>query len=102
MSAARTTTTAATTTALYDGAVVEKESGLSATLHPLVIMSISDHFTRLRLSATPAARVVGALMGEQKGRVVDISGSFELIVTEVEGRFALDQAFLVSKVDNRE
>jgi COP9 signalosome complex subunit 6 len=96
------TSSATTSTALFDGAVVEKENGLSATLHPLVIMSISDHFTRLRLSATPNARVVGALMGELKGRVVDISGSFELIVTEVEGRTVLDQAFLVSKVENRE
>jgi len=85
---------------LFDGAVIEKESGVSAKLHPLVIMSMSDHFTRQRLSAAPQQRVVGALMGEQKGRVVDIAGSFELIVTAVDGKQVLDQAFLIAKVEN--
>jgi COP9 signalosome complex subunit 6 len=87
---------------LFDGAVIEKESGVSAKLHPLVIMSMSDHFTRQRLSAAPQQRVVGALMGEQKGRVVDIAGSFELIVTAVDGKQVLDQAFLIAKVENCE
>jgi COP9 signalosome complex subunit 6 len=87
---------------LFDGAVIEKESGVSAKLHPLVIMSMSDHFTRQRLSATPQQRVVGALMGEQKGRVVDIAGSFELIVTLVDGKHVLDQTFLIAKVENCE
>jgi len=79
--------------------VIEKESGLSAKLHPLVIMSISDHFTRYRVQSNNS-RVVGALMGEQKGRVVDIAGSFELIVGDVDRRLVLDQQFLLSKVEN--
>jgi hypothetical protein len=61
---------------LTNGSVIEKDSSLtnlSVQLHPLVIMSISDHFTRLRVSNSNQ-RAVGALMGEQKGRTIDISG----------------------------
>jgi hypothetical protein len=39
------------------------------------------------------------LMGEQTGRVVDVSGSFELLYEEFEGLNALDSDFLRSKIE---
>jgi hypothetical protein len=69
-----------TSTALTEGSIVEKDastSSLQVHLHPLVIMSVSDHCTRVRVGGGPATqRIVGALLGEQKGRTVDISGRF--------------------------
>lgn len=50
------------------------------TVHPLVIVNISDHYTRQAArSATPnAARAVGLLLGQVNGRVVEITNSFDL------------------------
>ena len=40
-------------------------SGLSISLHPLVIINISDHSTRFRaLNAGKAKRVIGVLLGK--------------------------------------
>lgn len=67
----------------------QQGGALSVSLHPLVLLTISDHFTRARLT-TPATqqqfapRVVGAILGTQKGRQVEVFNCFELIAT-VEG-----------------
>ena len=61
----------------------------SVTLHPLVIINVSDHFTRARCNGGPAGeaaaaappRVVGALLGVQVGRRIEIANSFELKCT---------------------
>ena len=48
----------------------------------LVLINISDHFMRIRMSGDEATpRVVGCLLGEQTGRTVDISNSFEMVAT---------------------
>ncbi|THH17396.1 hypothetical protein EW146_g3399 [Bondarzewia mesenterica] len=72
-------------------------SGLSLSLHPLPILNISEHLTRLRLQ-TKSNRpfVLGALLGTQNGREVDIVNSFELAVEEGE---KVDHAFLISRRD---
>jgi len=60
------------------------EGSLSLALHPLVLINISDHFTRARCQskdATPALpRVFGVVIGEQTGRHVEIANSFEVKV----------------------
>lgn len=54
-------------------------SGLTFKLHPLVILNISDHFTRMKANNNgEASRVVGCLLGVQAGRTVEIFNSFEL------------------------
>ena len=55
-------------------------SSLNMTLHPLVVINVSDHFTRARAQSGGKAgtRVFGALLGEQKGRNVEIANSFEM------------------------
>jgi COP9 signalosome complex subunit 6 len=81
------------------GTVDQPREDGSLLLHPLVVINISDHFNRfaaMRLFSHPHApfdgeprppvlvdchgniRVIGILLGNQDGRTVDISHSFEL------------------------
>eukprot|EP00897_Mesotaenium_endlicherianum_P004806 jgi/Mesen1/4353/ME000022S03643 len=53
-------------------------SGLTFKLHPLVILNISDHHTRVRAQTGESSRVGGCLIGIQTGRDVEIFNSFEL------------------------
>lgn len=56
------------------GSVVEKEGSgsLNVMLHPLVIINISDHWTRNRVqNNVENPRVVGALLGQQTGTFVE-------------------------------
>ncbi|KAJ3490504.1 hypothetical protein NLI96_g1401 [Meripilus lineatus] len=73
-------------------------SGLSLALHPLPILNISEHLTRMKLqtrSNTPF--VLGALLGTQNGREVEIVNSFELAV-ESDG-ITVDTGFFVARRD---
>ncbi|KAG1363826.1 putative COP9 signalosome complex subunit 6a [Cocos nucifera] len=90
-------------------------SGLTFKLHPLVIVNISDHHTRVKVqaqhsssAAVPAAgaasnggapfpppRVFGCVIGVQRGRTVEIFNSFELLFDPV--THTLDRAFLEKK-----
>lgn len=50
--------------------VMEKEGmgSLNLMLHPLVIINISDHFTRTKVQNNlENPRVIGALLGSQQG-----------------------------------
>ena len=90
---------------------------VSVSLHPLVIMNISDHFTRVRVQQEeggapigalqletflylpkplflPVDLVYGALLGTQKGRSIEICNSFELIVSNDR---KLDREYFTSK-----
>ena len=42
------------------------------SLHPLVIMNISEHWTRVRAQEGRAIQVLGALIGKQKGRNIEV------------------------------
>ncbi|KAG9136531.1 hypothetical protein Leryth_014374 [Lithospermum erythrorhizon] len=90
-------------------------SGLTFKLHPLVILNISDHYTRVKSQSHPpssaaacaaaatssngcvaaAWRVFGCVIGVQKGRTVEIFNSFELLYDEATN--SLDRAFLEKK-----
>ncbi|RWW80546.1 hypothetical protein BHE74_00011106 [Ensete ventricosum] len=81
-------------------------SGLTFKLHPLVIVNISDHHTRVRAqiqhsaSAAPLAeggsgRVFGCVIGIQRGRTVEIFNSFELLYDPL--THSLDRSFLEKK-----
>ncbi|TNY19236.1 COP9 signalosome subunit 6 [Rhodotorula diobovata] len=69
--------------------------GLTVALHPLAILQQSDHWTRVSLqSGSPSTRVVGALLGTQQGRQVEIFNSFELVVNKADnGTPELDHAY---------
>lgn len=67
--------------------------GVSIQLHPLVIMNVSDHFTRAR-HQNPSERhirVIGALLGKQQGRVLELVNTVEFsFKTEVGGGIKID------------
>lgn len=71
---------------------------VTISLHPLVIMNVSEHWTRLRAQDGVAPqRVIGALIGKQKGRVMEVCNSFELLVDVVEGVPVIDNAYYLQK-----
>ena len=83
-------------------------SGLTFKLHPLVILNISDHYTRVKSQSQspPSAvnggettsqppRVFGCVIGVQRGRTVEIFNSFELLYYP--STHSLDRAFLEKK-----
>ena len=90
-------------------------SGLTFKLHPLVILNISDHYTRVKsqlnppstsnqrsatsdggtVSPPPPPRVYGCVIGVQRGRTVEIFNSFELLF-DAENN-SLDRPFLEKK-----
>jgi len=74
-------------------------SGLSLSLHPLPILNISEHLTRLKLQRNSTSPfVLGALLGTQTGREVEIVNTFELAVEE-DDESKVDHGFLVSRRD---
>ena len=54
---------------------------LSYVLHPLVVINISDHHTRVCAQNQASERIFGVLLGEQSGRRVEIANSFEIKVS---------------------
>jgi len=59
-------------------AAVGTSGSVTISLHPLVIMNISEHWTRFRAQHGEPRQVYGALIGKQKGRNIEIMNSFEL------------------------
>ena len=57
---------------------IKNSGALDVSLHPLVIVNISDHYTRSKVRNNEE-RVFGCLMGKQEGRKVEIFNSFELV-----------------------
>ncbi|CAA7258755.1 unnamed protein product [Cyclocybe aegerita] len=75
------------------------QSGLSLSLHPLPILNVSEHLTRLKLQRNkPEPFVLGALLGTQNGREVEIVNTFELAIVD-DSNDLVDHEFLVSRRD---
>lgn len=55
------------------------DSGLHIQLHPLVLLSISDHITR-HAAQQKQGPVVGALLGQHNGREITLEHIFECVV----------------------
>jgi len=73
----------------------ESGSALDISLHPLVIINISDHYTREKVLKDDV-RVFGILIGSQKGRKVEIFNSFAFLLTL---EHAIDVEYLSTKID---
>lgn len=97
------------------------QSTLSVALHPLVIMNISEHWTRTKaqegqarkvlfLDGQPAPpgivgglffddsrcsafKVYGAIIGKHKGRQVEVMNSFELDYNVIEEKVVIDRDY---------
>jgi len=59
-------------------------------IHPLVILNVSDHWTRIKAQSDAARPVFGALLGKQKGRETEICNSFELTLAADSTDMAID------------
>ncbi len=71
-----------------------------------MLINISDHYTRTKAnspeSEQASVRVLGCLMGQQTGRVVDISNSFEIKYKVGPSGVDIDEGFLVHKQEQCE
>lgn len=84
-------------------------SGLTFKVHPLVIVNISDHYTRVNSQLmmnnnnsndnnnNSKSRVYGCVIGVQKGRTVEIFNSFDLLFDPFSLSF--DRPFLLKKLE---
>lgn len=78
--------------------MAENAARLDVHLHPLVLINMSDHVVRVRSSGNSTERILGALIGAQEGRRIDLHNSFELLVEgEGEGR-SLDLEFFQQRL----
>ncbi|KAK5061325.1 hypothetical protein LTR84_007867 [Exophiala bonariae] len=74
------------------------DAGLTVSLHPLVLLTVSDHFTRhsVRKQKGPIA---GALLGQQKGREITAEYAFATdLVQNSEGQWLFDVAWMEDRV----
>ncbi|CAM9631728.1 unnamed protein product, partial [Heterosigma akashiwo] len=63
------------------------EGSRSINLHPLAIISISDHYTRVAMGASvqsDSQKILGLLFGIQVGREVAIHDCYEMVFTKGE------------------
>lgn len=82
-----TTSTATATASSSSGSTLPINSSVLASsstasvtvsLHPLVIMNVSEHWTRIRAQEGCKQQIIGALIGKQQGRNIEVMNSFEL------------------------
>ena len=66
---------------------------VSVSLHPLVIMNISEHWTRTKAQMGNPQKIFGALIGKQKGRNIEVMNSFELDHNTVEDKVIIDRDY---------
>uniref|UniRef100_A0A8C3Y1J4 COP9 signalosome complex subunit 6 n=2 Tax=Catharus ustulatus TaxID=91951 RepID=A0A8C3Y1J4_CATUS len=70
---------------------------VSVALHPLVILNISDHWIRLRSQEGRNGQVIGALIGRQEGRNIEVMNSFELLAHGSGGHVLIDKEYYYTK-----
>jgi len=75
------------------GAAAGAQGSVSVAIHPLVIMNVSEHWTRQRAQEGRPMQVIGALIGKQKGRSIEIFNTFELKFDIVDNSIIIDKDF---------
>ncbi|OJJ96828.1 hypothetical protein ASPACDRAFT_16971, partial [Aspergillus aculeatus ATCC 16872] len=74
------------------------DSGLHIQLHPLILLTISDHITR-HAARCQQGPIVGALLGQQNGREITLEHAFECLVTEgPNGEAQIPDSWFVERV----
>lgn len=72
----------------------------------LVLLNVSDHHTRAKANledpSLPPPRVLGCLLGQQTGRVVDVSNSFEFMYENTASGLIIDEGLLTKKTEQCE
>jgi len=70
---------------------------LIVKLHPLVVMNVSDHWTRQKEQNGGIQTVYGALFGKKNGRVLEIEHSFELLMNNIADEKPIEEEYFHSK-----
>ncbi|XP_018420308.1 PREDICTED: COP9 signalosome complex subunit 6 [Nanorana parkeri] len=70
---------------------------VAVALHPLVILNISDHWIRIRSQEGRPVQVIGALIGKQEGRNIEVMNSFELLSQNVEDKIIINKEYYYTK-----
>lgn len=78
-------------------AAIGTSSSVTVQLHPLVIMNISEHWTRTRAQKGQVVQVIGALIGKQTGRSIEVMNSFELLYWNKEEGKEIDKEYYYTK-----
>lgn len=74
------------------------DSGLHVQLHPLVLLTISDHITR-HAARSQQGPIVGALLGQQNGQDITLEHAFECSVSDSpSGEVILSQSWFEERV----
>ena len=76
-----------------DASKGQNQGSLTVALHPLVIMNVSEHWTRTKAQSGMAFKVYGAIIGKQKGRHIEVMNSFELDYTDMDGSVVIDRDY---------
>jgi COP9 signalosome complex subunit 6 len=67
---------------------------VTVSLHPLVIMNISEHWTRTKAQSGSATNdIFGAIIGMQNGRNIEVMNSFELDFGRIDGHVVIDRDY---------
>lgn len=84
---------------VQDNVIATNVTGsVSISLHPLVILNISEHWTRLTAQVGNTIPTLGALIGKQKDRTLEIMNSFELSYTvSDDASLIIDRSYYNSK-----
>uniref|UniRef100_A0A8C6KF97 COP9 signalosome complex subunit 6 n=1 Tax=Nothobranchius furzeri TaxID=105023 RepID=A0A8C6KF97_NOTFU len=72
---------------------------VSVALHPLVILNISDHWIRIRSQEGRPMQgmLIGALIGKQEGRNIEVMNSFELMSHTIDDKVHIDKEYYYTK-----
>ena len=70
---------------------------VSVSLHPLVLLNISEHWTRIRAQEGGSRAVYGALIGKQNGRKLEVLNSFELKFEIIDDEVIINREYYVTK-----
>ena len=73
------------------------QASLAVALHPLVIMNISEHWTRNKAQEGRPVQVYGAIIGKQVGRDIEVMNSFELDYATIDGDVVIDRDYYAVK-----
>ena len=76
------------------------DSSINVQLHPLVLLTLSDHITRQKLQGHDE-RIIGAIIGEQRGREVSMEAAFicKTVSDPPNGDLLLDEDFFQARLE---
>ena len=77
------------------------DSGQTISLHPLVLLTISDHLTRQRVRNT-AGPIVGALLGQLNGKELTIEYAFTIKTDKTSAGVTIDKTWLETRLQQCE